>query len=111
MARTRDSRALVRVVIAAVAAAVVILLPLLLQDRYLLRILTLVGINVIMVVGLSLLFGYAGQISLGHAAFYGLGAYTSGYLKPSRTTWYVVRYPGDREYYRGYTSVLRVTVK
>jgi branched-chain amino acid transport system permease protein len=32
------------------------------------------------VVGLNLLLGYAGQISLGHAAFFGLGAYTSGIL-------------------------------
>ena len=31
-------------------------------------------------VGLNLLLGYAGQISLGHAAFFGLGAYTSGIL-------------------------------
>jgi len=30
--------------------------------------------------GLSLLMGYAGQISLGHAAFFGLGAYSSGVL-------------------------------
>jgi len=32
------------------------------------------------VVGLSLLFGYAGQVSLGHAGFVGLGAYTAAYL-------------------------------
>ncbi len=31
-------------------------------------------------VGLNLLIGYAGQISLGHAAFFGLGAYASGIL-------------------------------
>ena len=49
-------------------------------DRVLLKILTLTGINVIIVTGLALLFGYAGQISLGHAGFYGLGAYTSAAL-------------------------------
>ena len=38
---------------------------------YLLKVLTFVGLNVIVVIGLSLLFGYAGQISLGHAAFVG----------------------------------------
>jgi branched-chain amino acid transport system permease protein len=32
------------------------------------------------VVGLNLLTGYTGQVSLGHAAFYGLGAYTTGVL-------------------------------
>lgn len=86
MSRPWDTRALTRAIIGA-AAAIVILLPFLLQDRYLLRILTLVGINVIMVAGLSLLFGYAGQISLGHAAFYGLGAYTSGYLVKTGVAW------------------------
>jgi branched-chain amino acid transport system permease protein len=37
-----------------------------------------IGILTIVVVGLNLLMGYAGQISLGQAAFYGMGAYASG---------------------------------
>jgi branched-chain amino acid transport system permease protein len=41
---------------------------------------TYAGLNVLVVVGLSLLFGYAGQVSLGHAAFVGLGAYTCANL-------------------------------
>jgi len=39
-----------------------------------------IGILTIVVVGLSLLMGYAGQISLGQAAFYGIGAYVSAIL-------------------------------
>ncbi len=39
-----------------------------------------IGLNTILVLGLNLLMGYAGQLSLGHAAFYGLGAYVSGIL-------------------------------
>lgn len=39
-----------------------------------------VGIFSLIAMGLSLLMGYAGQVSLGHAAFFGLGAYTSGIL-------------------------------
>ena len=39
-----------------------------------------IGIYSLINIGLSLLMGYAGQISLGHAAFFGLGAYTSGIL-------------------------------
>lgn len=70
-------------------AAAVAAVPFVLDDRYLLRILTFVGINLIMVTGLSLLFGYAGQISLGHAAFYGLGAYTSAYLAKAGAPWFV----------------------
>ena len=38
------------------------------------------GIYCIITIGLSLLMGYAGQISLGHAAFFGIGAYMSGIL-------------------------------
>lgn len=37
-------------------------------------------INAVIVVGLNLLFGYTGQISLGHAGFVGLGAYLSAIL-------------------------------
>ena len=38
------------------------------------------GIYSLITIGLSLLMGYAGQISIGHAAFYGIGAYTSAIL-------------------------------
>ncbi len=41
----------------------------------------------------------------------GLGAFRSGSLRPSRTTWYVVRYPGDKWYFDAYTSVISVKVK
>lgn len=37
-------------------------------------------INAVAAVGLCLMLGFAGQISLGQAAFYGLGAYTTTYL-------------------------------
>jgi branched-chain amino acid transport system permease protein len=45
-----------------------------------LDIMVFVGIFSLITMGLSLLMGYAGQVSLGHAAFFGLGAYTSGIL-------------------------------
>ena len=51
-----------------------------LKSTYLLQLLTFIGINTLLALGLNMLMGYAGQISLGHAAFYGLGAYTSGIL-------------------------------
>ncbi len=38
------------------------------------------GVYALITIGLSLLMGYAGQISLGHAAFFGIGAYVSGVL-------------------------------
>jgi hypothetical protein len=38
------------------------------------------------------------------------GVYKSGLLKPTRTTWYVVRYPGDSKNFAAFTSVLKVAV-
>jgi branched-chain amino acid transport system permease protein len=49
-------------------------------NEYFLTLLIFIGINGMITMGLSLLMGYAGQISLGHAAFFGLGAYSSGVL-------------------------------
>ncbi len=39
-----------------------------------------IGIYVILAISLNIITGYAGQISLGHAAFFGIGAYASGML-------------------------------
>lgn len=64
----------------AAAAAAVLAVPLFGPDRYVLKVLTFVGVNTLIVLGLALLFGYAGQVSLGHAAFFGIGAYASAYL-------------------------------
>jgi branched-chain amino acid transport system permease protein len=38
------------------------------------------GVYCLITIGLSLLMGYAGQISIGHAAFFGIGAYISAIL-------------------------------
>ena len=69
-----------RVAVPTLAMAVVAALPFVVADRFLLKVLTYVGINVLVVAGLALLFGYAGQVSLGHAAFVGIGAYTCAFL-------------------------------
>jgi len=53
------------------------LVPLIVHNPYYLSIWILVAIYGIMAIALSLLMGYTGQVSLGHAAFYGLGAYAS----------------------------------
>ena len=47
---------------------------------YELSLATVVCINIILAVGLNLITGYCGQISLGHAAFYGIGAYTTALM-------------------------------
>lgn len=56
-------------------AALVALLPLVLPSTFYLRVVTLVFIFSLVVVGLNLLMGFAGQVSLGHAGFFGIGAY------------------------------------
>jgi branched-chain amino acid transport system permease protein len=60
--------------------AILLVLPLLMPNRFYLSVAVLVGINALAAVGLNLLVGYAGQISLGHAGFFGLGAYACGVL-------------------------------
>jgi branched-chain amino acid transport system permease protein len=54
--------------------------PCFIEGDYYMSVLVFMGINSLVVIGLSLLMGYAGQISLGHAAFYGIGAYCTGVL-------------------------------
>lgn len=59
---------------------VVILCGVLVKNTYYLQIMTFIGINTLLALGLNMLMGYAGQVSLGHAAFYGIGAYTTAVL-------------------------------
>jgi len=48
--------------------------------QYALHVANLMGITVIAALGLNILLGYCGQISIGHAAFIGVGAYTAAFL-------------------------------
>ncbi len=49
-------------------------------DPYYLRIIILIGINLIIALGLNLVTGVTGQLSMGHAGFVAIGAYTSAIL-------------------------------
>jgi branched-chain amino acid transport system permease protein len=51
--------------------------PLWLHDPYFLHVLIVTGIFIIAAMSLNLLLGYTGQLSLGHIAFFGIGAYAS----------------------------------
>jgi branched-chain amino acid transport system permease protein len=56
---------------------------------YLITVLITIGIYIILALSLNTITGYAGQISLGHAAFMGIGAYTSAllYTKAGLSFW------------------------
>jgi branched-chain amino acid transport system permease protein len=60
--------------------AVLLVLPFILPNSYYMDLAIRMAINAIIVIGLNLLIGFAGQISLGHAGFLGIGAYASAVL-------------------------------
>jgi branched-chain amino acid transport system permease protein len=60
--------------------ALVLVLPLAFPSAYYYRVAALVFIFALAVVGLNLLMGFAGQVSLGHAGFLGIGAYAVAIL-------------------------------
>lgn len=62
-------------------ALVLIALPNLFPDNYYVTVVvTAAALHAVLAISLNLLMGYAGQISLGHAGFFGLGAYSSAIL-------------------------------
>jgi branched-chain amino acid transport system permease protein len=58
----------------------IIVLPVLSGSTYTLTVGIFSGINALVAIGLCILMGYAGQVSLGQAGFYGIGAYVSSVL-------------------------------
>lgn len=67
----------------ALLVVIVALLPVVAGSSYVMRIAALVWIMGLAAIGLHILMGMAGQISLGHAGFFGIGAYASAVL-PAR---------------------------
>lgn len=75
----QDPLRLVGVVLGAVVAVLGLLAPLVLTASWL-TVYVLLGTATMVTVGVALLMGYAGQVSLGQAAFYAVGGYTAALL-------------------------------
>jgi branched-chain amino acid transport system permease protein len=60
----------------AVMIAIMVSAPFMVHSNYYLRVITLIYVFGLAAVGLNLLMGFAGQVSLGHAGFIGIGAYS-----------------------------------
>ena len=63
-----------------ILGVIIAVLPLFLSNNFHYDVAVMIGFNAIVCVGLNLLIGYTGQISLGHAGFFALGAYVSAVL-------------------------------
>ncbi len=60
--------------------AVLVVLPFVVTSPYYLHLLVTIAIFSILLLGLDVVFGYTGEVSIGHAALFGIGAYTAGCL-------------------------------
>ncbi|HSO44195.1 MAG TPA: branched-chain amino acid ABC transporter permease [Rhodoferax sp.] len=69
--------------------AVLLVLPFVLPNSFYVDLAIRMAINAIIVLGLNLLIGFAGQISLGHAGFLGIGAYATAAL-PTHLGWHPI---------------------
>jgi len=63
-----------------IAIAGLFCLPLVLQNPYYIHLAETILIYTILLFGLDIVVGYVGQVSLGHAALFGIGSYTAGIL-------------------------------
>jgi branched-chain amino acid transport system permease protein len=72
-----------------IVMAILLVLPFVLPNSFYLDLVIRMAINAVIVLGLNLLIGFAGQISLGHAGFLGIGAYASAVL-PTHLGWHPV---------------------
>jgi len=67
-------------VLGAVGLALLVAFPLAVDNPYYIHLLETIMIYAILLFGLDIVVGYTGQVSLGHAGLFGIGAYTAGVL-------------------------------
>lgn len=67
-------------VIKLVTAVLLLAFPLYVQNSYYQHVAVMCGIYIVLTLSLNLVSGFVGQLSMGHAAFYGIGAYVTGLM-------------------------------
>lgn len=77
----------------AAAAILLLLFPNLLPNTYAVRIVNMIGIYIILSTGMNILVGYTGQLSMGQAAFYGIGAYATALLNTRLGLPFLITFP------------------
>jgi branched-chain amino acid transport system permease protein len=81
-----------RLIMLGIGLVIVVAIPVLLKNFYIFQI-TLAVIYAIAILGLNLLTGFNGQFSLGHSAFYAIGAYTAAIMMENLGISYVWTLP------------------
>ena len=77
-----------------VLLALAVIVPALLTNQYYIQVLSFIGIYIILALSLNLLNGFVGLLSIGHAAFYAIGAYASAKLMMQVGLPFIVSMPG-----------------
>lgn len=63
-----------------ITASILVIVPYFTPNMYIMQIINMIGIYIILGTGINVLTGYTGQLSLGQAAFFGIGAYTAALM-------------------------------
>ena len=71
---------LIKKVSLGLALAGLVALPYVWGNPYYIHLMVVIGIYAILLLGLDIVVGYVGEVSLGHAALFGIGSYTAGVL-------------------------------
>lgn len=74
------NKTFVKPLLAALIAVALAAAPFAVTSPYYLHLLVTIAIYAIVALGLDIVFGYTGEVSIGHAALFGIGAYTAGCL-------------------------------
>ncbi len=73
-------RGRIRIALAVLGIAALAVFPVAIQNPYYIHLLETIMIYAIVLFGLDIVVGYTGQVSLGHAGLFGIGAYTAGVM-------------------------------